>query len=270
MVTDLRLCLRPAGDGERTSRARPRLVARAREHAATRCPARPTRVPRSPSRSDTISGARVGAARDLERFDQWARTSVSPLGAGALATSTLGLDPEAGGAAGVGPRVRQLHRRGVRSRLRAGVPGGRRDLRDASVPARRRSPAVDRPALGWAELDEAYSTGSSIMPQKRNPDTAELARAKAARIAGAFVTLGSAPGAAARVPPRSPRGQGAGVRRRGHAPRVSRALAAPSRRSGSTRRRCGRRARIRGSTRPISPRRSRAGRAVPRGASPNG
>jgi argininosuccinate lyase len=45
------------------------------------------------------------------------------------------------------------------------------------------------PALGWAELDEAYSTGSSMMPQKRNPDTAELARAKAARVAGDFVTL---------------------------------------------------------------------------------
>ena len=47
------------------------------------------------------------------------------------------------------------------------------------------------PALGWAELDEAYTTGSSIMPQKRNPDTAELARAKAARIAGGFVALTS-------------------------------------------------------------------------------
>ncbi len=47
------------------------------------------------------------------------------------------------------------------------------------------------PALGWAELDEAYTTGSSIMPQKRNPDTAELARAKAARIAAGFAWLTS-------------------------------------------------------------------------------
>jgi argininosuccinate lyase len=45
------------------------------------------------------------------------------------------------------------------------------------------------PALGWAELDEAYATGSSMMPQKRNPDTAELARGKAARIAGDLMTL---------------------------------------------------------------------------------
>ena len=45
------------------------------------------------------------------------------------------------------------------------------------------------PSLGWATLDEAYSTGSSMMPQKRNPDTVELARSKAARIAGDLVTV---------------------------------------------------------------------------------
>ena len=38
-------------------------------------------------------------------------------------------------------------------------------------------------------MDEAYATGSSMMPQKRNPDVAELARAKVARIAGDFATL---------------------------------------------------------------------------------
>ena len=46
-------------------------------------------------------------------------------------------------------------------------------------------------SLGWAELDEGYSTGSSMMPQKRNPDTAELARAKAARIAADFAAVAS-------------------------------------------------------------------------------
>ncbi len=45
------------------------------------------------------------------------------------------------------------------------------------------------PMLGWAELDDAYATGSSMMPQKRNPDSAELVRAKAARIAGDFATV---------------------------------------------------------------------------------
>jgi argininosuccinate lyase len=45
------------------------------------------------------------------------------------------------------------------------------------------------PQFGFARLSDAYSTGSSIMPQKRNPDAAELVRAKTGRIAGAFVGL---------------------------------------------------------------------------------
>jgi argininosuccinate lyase len=45
------------------------------------------------------------------------------------------------------------------------------------------------PQFGFARLSDAYSTGSSIMPQKRNPDAAELVRAKTGRIAGAFLAL---------------------------------------------------------------------------------
>jgi argininosuccinate lyase len=45
------------------------------------------------------------------------------------------------------------------------------------------------PQFGYIQLSDAFSTGSSIMPQKRNPDAAELARAKAGRILGAFTTL---------------------------------------------------------------------------------
>jgi argininosuccinate lyase len=45
------------------------------------------------------------------------------------------------------------------------------------------------PQFGFARLSDRYSTGSSIMPQKRNPDAAELVRAKAGRIAGAFLAL---------------------------------------------------------------------------------
>jgi argininosuccinate lyase len=41
----------------------------------------------------------------------------------------------------------------------------------------------------WVELDDSYSTGSSIMPQKKNPDVAELARGKAGRLVGDLVTL---------------------------------------------------------------------------------
>ncbi len=45
------------------------------------------------------------------------------------------------------------------------------------------------PHFGFAKLSDAFSTGSSIMPQKRNPDAAELCRAKVGRIAGAFQSL---------------------------------------------------------------------------------
>jgi argininosuccinate lyase len=43
--------------------------------------------------------------------------------------------------------------------------------------------------FGFIQLSDAFSTGSSIMPQKRNPDAAELVRAKPGRITGAFITL---------------------------------------------------------------------------------
>lgn len=46
--------------------------------------------------------------------------------------------------------------------------------------------------FGFATLSDAWSTGSSIMPQKRNPDAAELIRAKAALIAGQFASLSGA------------------------------------------------------------------------------
>jgi argininosuccinate lyase len=47
------------------------------------------------------------------------------------------------------------------------------------------------PQFAFAELSDAWSTGSSIMPQKRNPDAAELIRAKAARIGADFAALNS-------------------------------------------------------------------------------
>ena len=43
--------------------------------------------------------------------------------------------------------------------------------------------------FGWATLNDAYATGSSIMPQKRNPDIAELARGKSGRLVGNLVTV---------------------------------------------------------------------------------
>jgi argininosuccinate lyase len=129
--------------------------------------------------------------RDLERIDQWSeRTSTSALGAGALATSTLGLDP-----------VATAQRLGMRRAFSNSIDAvGDRDfvqefLALAVICATHLSRlAADLArwtdeSLGWAELDEAYSTGSSMMPQKRNPDTAELVRAKASRITGDLVAV---------------------------------------------------------------------------------
>ncbi|MEQ8402270.1 argininosuccinate lyase [Roseitalea porphyridii] len=45
------------------------------------------------------------------------------------------------------------------------------------------------PQFGFVTLSDAFSTGSSIMPQKKNPDAAELVRAKTGRINGAFIAL---------------------------------------------------------------------------------
>jgi argininosuccinate lyase len=130
-------------------------------------------------------------ARDLDRFHGWrGRASVSPLGAGAIATSTLGLDA-----------MRTAERLGFEDRFANSIDAvSDRDvvqefLAAAAICAThvsRLAADVARfsdEALGWATLDEAYSTGSSMMPQKRNPDVAELARAKAGRILGDLVAL---------------------------------------------------------------------------------
>ena len=45
------------------------------------------------------------------------------------------------------------------------------------------------PAFGFVKLSDAFTTGSSIMPQKRNPDAAELIRGKTGRVLGDFVAL---------------------------------------------------------------------------------
>ena len=45
------------------------------------------------------------------------------------------------------------------------------------------------PQFGFVRLSDAFSTGSSIMPQKRNPDAAELVRGKTGRVVGALIGL---------------------------------------------------------------------------------
>jgi argininosuccinate lyase len=129
--------------------------------------------------------------RDVERWQDWdRRTAISPYGSGALAGSSLGLDPEAVAA--------DL---GFTGSVENSIDGtASRDFvaEFAFVSA---MTAVDISRLAeevviWSTkefsfvtLDDAYSTGSSIMPQKKNPDVAELARGKAGRLVGDLAGL---------------------------------------------------------------------------------
>lgn len=129
--------------------------------------------------------------RDAERFQDWdRRAAVSPLGAGALAGSSLPLDPHAV-AAELGfdaPAANSLD--AVSDRDFAAE-----FLFVASLLGVHLSRLGEEIALwasqefGWIEMDDAYATGSSIMPQKKNPDIAELARGKSGRLIGHLTGL---------------------------------------------------------------------------------
>ena len=111
--------------------------------------------------------------RDALRRRGRGRRAESPLGAGALAGSTLDLpaaaEPDA-----------ELDRRGRRPRLRARLPlRGRRPLHRTSPGSARRSCSGRPPSSASSRLPETAATGSSMMPQKLNPDVAELVRGKA-------------------------------------------------------------------------------------------
>jgi argininosuccinate lyase len=194
VVTDLRLWLLEAG-GRIDGLIIPliaALVERAREHASTVMPGTThARFAQPVTLGHHLLAHAWALIRDVARFSDWAsRTSVSALGAGATATSTLGLDPAA-----------IAERLGMSAAFANSIDAvsDRDFVQEFVAVASIAATHVSRlgadlarwadPSLGWAELDEAYSTGSSMMPQKRNPDTAELARAKGARIAGDLVAI---------------------------------------------------------------------------------
>ena len=130
-------------------------------------------------------------ARDLERLSDWdARAARSPLGAGALAGSSLGLDPEAvaialGFDSALGNSIDAVSDRDwVAEFLFVGAMLGVHLSRIGEEVV-----LMTSREFGWASLDDSWSTGSSIMPQKKNPDVAELARGKSGRIIGNLTGL---------------------------------------------------------------------------------
>ena len=130
-------------------------------------------------------------ARDLDRLlATRARADVSPLGAGALAGSSLPLDP-AGTAADLGFADVFANSLDAVSD-RDFVAEALFDLALVGVHLSRIGEEVCLWAsdeFGFLRLDDAYSTGSSMMPQKKNPDIAELARGRAGRLIGNLTGL---------------------------------------------------------------------------------
>lgn len=129
--------------------------------------------------------------RDLQRFIDWdRRAAVSPYGSGALAGSSLGLDP-----------LPVAHDLGFDYAVWNSIDGtASRDVfaEFAWIAAMIgvNLSRISEEIIFWATkevnfvaLHDAYSTGSSIMPQKKNPDVAELARGKSGRLLGDFTGL---------------------------------------------------------------------------------
>ncbi|WP_169077719.1 argininosuccinate lyase [Microcella alkalica] len=129
--------------------------------------------------------------RDLERLrDWWARADRSPYGSGALAGSSLGLDPAlvAAELGFAGPTENSIDATASRDLVaefayiaaQLGIDLSR--LAEEIIFWNTRE-------VAFVTLHDGYSTGSSIMPQKKNPDIAELARGKAGRLIGDLTGL---------------------------------------------------------------------------------
>lgn len=129
--------------------------------------------------------------RDLDRLaDCKKRMNISPLGSGALAGTTYPLDRESVAAALQMDGVSQNSLDGVSDRDFCVEFAAALSL--IMVHLSRFSEEI----ILWCsfefrfiELDDAFSTGSSIMPQKKNPDIAELVRGKSGRVFGDLITL---------------------------------------------------------------------------------
>jgi argininosuccinate lyase len=130
-------------------------------------------------------------ARDVDRLLSTVdRLDISPLGAGALAGSSLPLDPD-GVAEDLGFRSRFENSLDAVSD-RDFVAEALFDLALLGIHLSRIGEELviwSSEEFGFAVLDDAYATGSSMLPQKKNPDVAELARGKAGRLVGNLTGL---------------------------------------------------------------------------------
>jgi argininosuccinate lyase len=194
VATDLKLYARHAAKQlvMRIDQVRRQLVAQARAHVDTLLPgythlqrAQPTRLAHHFLAYDAM------LTRDRGRIlDAAKRADVSPLGSGALAATTLPID-----------REHTMRGLGFAEVTRNSLDAvGDRDFAIELVGAcalchvhlsRLGEELVlwMSQEFGFAKIGEAYCSGSSLMPQKMNPDLAELVRAKTGRVMGDWVTL---------------------------------------------------------------------------------
>jgi argininosuccinate lyase len=130
-------------------------------------------------------------ARDVDRLQDWdKRAAVSPLGAGALAGSSLKLDPDAVATELGFDRAADNSIDAVSDRDFAAEFCFAAALLGVHLSRLGEEVVLwTSTEFGWARLDDAWATGSSIMPQKKNPDIAELARGKAGRFVGNLTGL---------------------------------------------------------------------------------
>jgi argininosuccinate lyase len=168
------------------------LVSRAEEHLGVAMPGRTHFQHAQPVQlSHHLLAHAWPLVRDLERLHDWKkRASLSPYGAGALAGNTLGLDPSL---------VAQELGLTAPTQNSIDATASRDVVAEFSFIATLIGINLSRfseEIIIWAsaefdyvKLSDSYSTGSSIMPQKKNPDIAELARGKSGRLIGDLTGL---------------------------------------------------------------------------------
>ncbi len=167
-------------------------VARAKEHETTILPGYTHLQPAQPvSLAHHLLAYAFMFKRDIERVQQAEqRVRISPLGAGALAGTTYPLDPES--------VAQELEMYGIFNNSMDAV-ADRDFLAESLFIASCTMMHLSRfceeiiiwanPAFGFVRLPDDYATGSSMMPQKKNPDVAELMRGKVGRIYGALTSM---------------------------------------------------------------------------------
>lgn len=194
VATDLRLWVMAACDRlvDATGHLAAALVTAAEGHLATPLPGLTHFQPAQPvTWAHWLLGHFWPLVRDRERLTAVRRSAaVLPLGAAALAGTAFAIDRAALAAdlgfAAVAPNSldavadRDFAAEFLFAAALVGIHLSR--LAEPLI-------AFANPAFGFVVLDDAYATGSSLMPQKKNPDPLELARGKAGRLIGDLVTV---------------------------------------------------------------------------------